>query len=78
MHASRRAARACGTTAQREGWRRIVDFVHAHSPAKIALQLGHAGRKGSTQLGWQEMDQAAAGGQLAADLGLRSCRILPA
>jgi anthraniloyl-CoA monooxygenase len=42
--------------AQRDGWRRIVDFVHRHSPAKIALQLGHAGRKGSTQLGWQEMD----------------------
>jgi len=38
-------------------WKRIVDFVHRHSPAKIALQLGHAGRKGSTQLGWQEMDR---------------------
>jgi anthraniloyl-CoA monooxygenase len=37
-------------------WQRIVDFVHGHSPAKIALQLGHAGRKGSTQLGWQAMD----------------------
>ena len=43
--------------AQRDGWKRIVDFVHRHSPAKIALQLGHAGRKGSTQLGWQEMDR---------------------
>ncbi len=42
--------------AQRDGWKRIVDFVHHHSPAKIALQLGHAGRKGSTQLGWHEMD----------------------
>src|SRR5271165_3061391 len=42
--------------AHRDAWRRIVDFVHRHSPAKIALQLGHAGRKGSTQLGWQEMD----------------------
>ncbi|HEY4974138.1 MAG TPA: hypothetical protein VII41_11040, partial [Steroidobacteraceae bacterium] len=42
--------------AQRDGWKRIVDFVHRHSPAKIALQLGHAGRKGSTQLGWQAMD----------------------
>ena len=37
-------------------WRRIVDFVHGRSPAKICLQLGHAGRKGSTQLGWEEMD----------------------
>jgi anthraniloyl-CoA monooxygenase len=43
--------------AQRDGWKRIVEFVHGHSPAKIALQLGHAGRKGSTQLGWQEMDR---------------------
>jgi anthraniloyl-CoA monooxygenase len=38
-------------------WRRIVEFVHGESPARICLQLGHAGRKGSTQLGWQEADQ---------------------
>jgi anthraniloyl-CoA monooxygenase len=43
--------------AQCEGWRRVVDFVHRHSPAKVALQIGHAGRKGSTQLGWEEMDR---------------------
>lgn len=42
--------------AQRDAWKRIVDFVHAHSPAKMGLQLGHAGRKGSTQLGWQDAD----------------------
>jgi anthraniloyl-CoA monooxygenase len=41
---------------QQSAWKRIVDFVHGHSPAKIALQIGHAGRKGSTQLGWQAMD----------------------
>jgi len=34
-------------------WRRVVDFVHQHSPAKICLQLGHSGRKGSTKLPWQ-------------------------
>ena len=34
-------------------WKRIVDFVHAHSGAKIALQLGHAGRKASTDLPWR-------------------------
>ncbi len=45
------------SAAHRAAWRRIVDFVHQHSPAKIALQLGHAGRKGSTQLGWQDMDR---------------------
>ena len=43
--------------AQQSAWKRIVDFVHRHSPSRIALQLGHAGRKGSTQLGWQEMDR---------------------
>jgi anthraniloyl-CoA monooxygenase len=42
--------------AQRDAWKRIVDFVHHRSPAKIALQIGHAGRKGSTQLGWLKMD----------------------
>ncbi len=35
-------------------WKRIVDYVHTRTPAKIAMQLGHAGPKGSTQLGWQE------------------------
>ena len=43
--------------AQREAWRRIVDFVHGHSGAKMGIQLGHAGRKGSTQLGWQQADE---------------------
>ena len=43
--------------AQRDAWRRIVEFVHGNSPAAICLQIGHSGRKGSTQLGWQEMDR---------------------
>jgi anthraniloyl-CoA monooxygenase len=37
-------------------WKRIVDFVHAETDAKIAIQLGHSGAKGSTQLGWEVMD----------------------
>ena len=41
------------TDEQAEAWRRVVDFVHANSPAKIALQLGHAGRKGSTKRPWE-------------------------
>jgi len=41
---------------QRDAWRRIVEFVHRNSPTKICLQLGHSGRKGSTQLGWEKMD----------------------
>jgi anthraniloyl-CoA monooxygenase len=38
-------------------WKRIVDFVHAFSKAKIGMQLGHAGRKGSTKLAWLGMDE---------------------
>ncbi|HEX4172997.1 MAG TPA: bifunctional salicylyl-CoA 5-hydroxylase/oxidoreductase, partial [Acetobacteraceae bacterium] len=37
-------------------WARIVEFVHANSEAQICLQLGHSGLKGSTQVGWEEMD----------------------
>lgn len=35
-------------------WKRIVDYVHTRTNAKIAMQLGHAGPKGSTQLGWED------------------------
>ena len=35
-------------------WKRIVDYVHVHSNAKFALQLAHAGRKGSTRVPWEE------------------------
>jgi anthraniloyl-CoA monooxygenase len=37
-------------------WKRIVDFVHTQSKAKICLQLGHSGAKGSTRLGWEGND----------------------
>lgn len=37
-------------------WKEIADFVHENTEAKICMQLGHAGRKGSTQLGWEEAD----------------------
>ena len=37
-------------------WKRIVEFVHANSHAKICLQLGHSGPKGSTKVGWQGYD----------------------
>ncbi|GIL39681.1 bifunctional salicylyl-CoA 5-hydroxylase/oxidoreductase [Roseiterribacter gracilis] len=50
------------TDAQEAAWKRIVDFVHAETPAKFCLQLGHAGPKGSTQLGWEEMDAPLAEG----------------
>ncbi len=45
------------TDAQGQAWARIVDFVHRHSSAKIAMQLGHAGAKGSTRRGWDGIDQ---------------------
>lgn len=41
---------------QANAWKRIVDFGHRHSDAKFCMQLGHAGRKGSTQVGWEKMD----------------------
>lgn len=37
-------------------WRRLTDFVHGNTDAKIACQIGHSGRKGSTNLGWEGMD----------------------
>ncbi len=43
-------------------WKRLVDFVHAETPAKICCQIGHSGRKGSTQLGWEKMDAPLASG----------------
>jgi len=47
---------------QAAGWRRITDFVHVNSKAKICLQLGHAGAKGSTRIGWEGMDAPLAEG----------------
>src|SRR5258705_3425917 len=43
-------------------WKRIVDFIHAETDAKVAIQLGHSGPKGSTQLGWETMDSPIADG----------------
>ena len=59
--------------AQQAAWKRIVDFVHANSSAKMGVQLGHAGRKGSTQLGWQQMDEP-----LAESAGTRNWPLLSA
>jgi anthraniloyl-CoA monooxygenase len=38
-------------------WKRIVDFVHGQTDARIAIQLGHAGPKGSTRVMWEGIDQ---------------------
>ncbi|MEV6022042.1 bifunctional salicylyl-CoA 5-hydroxylase/oxidoreductase [Streptomyces sp. NPDC052036] len=43
---------------QAEAWRRITDFVHTQAPGTaIGVQLGHSGRKGSTKLMWEGMDE---------------------
>ena len=39
-----------------EAWKKIVNFIHLETDAKICCQIGHSGRKGSTQVGWEEMD----------------------
>jgi anthraniloyl-CoA monooxygenase len=45
------------TDAQEAGWARVVDFVHGHTSAAVGLQLGHSGRKGSTRLMWEGIDE---------------------
>ncbi len=56
--------------AQRDAFRRITDFCHAQSKAKLCLQIGHAGRKGSTQLGWEKMDHPLESGNWPRCLGV--------
>lgn len=48
--------------AQQENWRGITDFVHQRSAAAIGVQLGHSGRKGSTRLMWEGIDEPLADG----------------
>ncbi len=38
-------------------WKRLVDFVHRETEAKICAQIGHSGAKGSTRLGWEGGDE---------------------
>ena len=47
---------------QTVAWKRVVDFVHGTTAAKFGLQLGHAGRKGSTRVAWEGIDQPLTGG----------------
>ncbi len=50
------------TAEQEDSWRRITEFVHGQTGAKIGIQLGHSGRKGSTRLMWDGMDVPLAEG----------------
>ncbi|GBP98800.1 bifunctional salicylyl-CoA 5-hydroxylase/oxidoreductase [Streptomyces spongiicola] len=46
------------TDAHATAWRRVTDFVHSQAPGTaIGVQLGHSGRKGSTRLMWEGIDQ---------------------
>lgn len=45
------------TPAHTAAWGRIVDFAHANGDARIGIQLGHAGAKGSTRCAWDGGDQ---------------------
>ncbi|MGH7531050.1 MAG: bifunctional salicylyl-CoA 5-hydroxylase/oxidoreductase, partial [Gemmatimonadales bacterium] len=38
-------------------WQRIVEFIRGNTASKTAIQLGHAGRKASTQRMWEGMDE---------------------
>ena len=44
------------TPEQEAAWTRVVDFVHGATDARIGVQLGHSGRKGSTKLMWEGID----------------------
>jgi anthraniloyl-CoA monooxygenase len=50
------------TAEQEQAWARVVDFVHQQSSAAIGIQLGHSGRKGSTRLMWEGIDEPLAEG----------------
>lgn len=45
------------TDAHIPAWKKSIDFVHENSDAKFCLQIGHAGRKGSTRVAWEGMDK---------------------
>jgi anthraniloyl-CoA monooxygenase len=45
------------TSDQETAWKRIVGFVHTQTSARIGVQLGHSGRKGSTKLMWEGIDE---------------------
>lgn len=60
IHEAARITHGCAglyTDEQEQAWRELVTFIHQDSHAKIGLQLGHAGRKASTKLMWDGIDQ---------------------
>jgi anthraniloyl-CoA monooxygenase len=63
-----------------EAWRRVVDYVHGYTPAKIAIQLAHAGRRASVALPWQgrNVPPPEGGWETLAPSALSFCDTLPA
>ena len=59
------------------GFKRLVDFVHRQSSAKIGLQLGHSGPKGSTQVGWEAADEPLPDGGRYANWPLMAASAVP-
>jgi len=60
-------------------WKRIVDYVHRHSSAKIAIQLAHAGRRASTALPWEgrNVPPPQGGWETLAPSAISFCDTLP-
>ena len=58
--------------AQTQAWKKIVDWAHQHSDARMAVQLGHAGAKGSTRRAWDGIDQPLAANDTEANWPLIS------
>ncbi len=50
------------STEQVAAWKRIAEWIHTHSDAKFAIQIGHAGAKASTRVAWEGIDQPLPGG----------------
>jgi anthraniloyl-CoA monooxygenase len=50
---------------QAAAWRRVTDFVHENTPGHIGLQIGHSGRKGSTRVPWEGIDEPLVDGNWA-------------
>lgn len=61
-------------------WKHVVDYVHRHSPAKIAIQLAHAGRRASTALPWEgrNVPPPQGGWETLAPSAIPFCDTLPA
>ena len=75
---SRPAAPGLWTDEQAAAWRRITDFVHAGAPRRSASSSGHSGRKGSTKLMWEGIDEPLDDGQLGGRRARRRCPTGPA